>query len=483
MATLPGASTRIVDTASAAGGGDRLICVLSPVPSNDDGVPRLFGSAQAIYETHGYCPGVEYAALHASFTGLPIFFIGAPIATPGEVTAEVTTGNSGTSVTTLAEGADGVLAEHDGVIEVVRGGTIGASQIVLRYSLDGATSWQQHRLGTGNSFSIPYVGVTVAFAAGTLVAGDRIHTWKGTAPLSDATGWATAFDNLKAQQKLFRSVLLCGELQDATESAAFLALVNAYETADERFIYARADVPDRPSGTTKAVWMAGLEATFEAIDGQPRISLSAGRGRVPSPFSGWQYRQPSGWAASLREYQHDLHVPPWRKDFGPVGFSLWDASGNLVEWDDRVDGGAGSAAKFTTLRSWSNGPGGAFVALSLTRASDASVLGRTENLAVACFAQTLVQQATENSIGRNLDLNDDGTATSSDISNIENEVNTVLANGLLRNARNEGRRASSAVWTMDPTTVFNVPEPILTGVLELNLRGVIYRVLTSVRVK
>ncbi len=650
MATVPKATTTVQDTAGAVASGLDNVCVFAPVPESADHVPRLFGSAAAIHALHGFSDGVEYAAMHFEQTRKPVLFCGLPIASPGVVGREDTSGNTGTSVTTVTEGADGVLGEHDGVLTVIRGGTIGTSQILLGLSMDGGRTTKRVKLGTASSYAVPYFGVTISFAAGTLVAGDTIHTWHGSAPLSDATAWATARANLAAQQKGFRSILLIGDLQNTTEAAAYLAQLDAYETANERFVYGRASLLDRlplaalstetwrmtpgtsitfaevgatgdtitrasgswiadgfavgdtititlsasnnisaviaslsatvitlgsedlvaettanasvvgratltfaevgatgdtitrnrgswltdgfrvgdkievtgtvsnnitavqglsavtalvltlgtddlvaevkstsgvsvTTGQTKAEWMAALEAEFEDIDDAFRIDMSAGRGAVLQPFSGWVMRRPAAWAASLREYQHDLHVATWRKDDGPTGFSLEDADGNLVEWDDRVDGDAASAARFTSFRTWANGPNGSFVTLSLTRGNEGSLLSLTHNVAVVNLACTVTQLNTEKVIGRSLVLNDDGTATTDSLATIASEVNAALTLALLKNTSGEGQRASKAVWTPSADDILNVPEATLTGVLDLNLNGTIHSVNTTVRVR
>jgi len=646
MATLPSANTAVQDTAAAVASGLDTIALWSPCAVSADGVPRLFGSAAAIYAQHGYCEGVEYAALHAARTRKPILFSGLPIATPGAVGRVNTGGDTGTSVASVAAGSSGVLAEHEGRVTVLTGGTVGTSQIVLGVSLDDGTTVRRVRLGTATSYALPFVGVTLSLTVGTLVAGDTIITWFGSAPKSDAAGWATARAALAAQLRGCRTVLLCGDLDTDTEAQALVDEMNSYETANERFTLVRASVLDRAplaelgaptyrmtgaptitfaeigeagdtitrgdagsfiadgfqagdlinvtgstgnnitaaavltdvaasvltlgadalvdegpvsgvtivghealvfdaagdtvtrsrgswlddgfrvgdsvtvagsvsnngtrtvaavtaavldlgdglvnetiradavtvtAGQTKAAWMAAIDAEFASIDAQPRIDLSAGRGRVMSPFSSWARRTPAGWFASCREYQHDLHVATWRKSDGPVGASLLDSSGNPVEWDDRVDGGAGCAARFTTLRTWANGPGGAFVAMSLTRAADASLLSQTHNAAVVNLACMTVQLATENVIGRSLTLNADGTATREALNTIATEVNAALGLALLT-SRGEGPRASSATWTPSSTDVLNVAEAVLTGVLDLNLNGTIHSVDTRVRV-
>jgi len=237
-------------------------------------------------------------------------------------------------------------------------------------------------------------------------------------------------------------------------------------------------------GQTLAVWMAAQDALYASIDAAPHIDIAAGRGRVLSPFTGWAHRRSAAWAASLREYQHDLHIPTWRKSDGPTGFDLTDTDGATVEWDDRIQGGAGSAARFTTFRSWSNGPSGAYITLSLTRDTAGALTSYTHNAAVVNLACQINQAATENAaVGETLILNDDGTATADSLSTEQKYVNDQLETALLGNAKNEGPRVSTAVWTPSPNDVLNVPDATQTGVLALNLRGTIVHVNTAVRVK
>jgi hypothetical protein len=234
----------------------------------------------------------------------------------------------------------------------------------------------------------------------------------------------------------------------------------------------------------KAAWMALADAEFSAVDDQPRIDLSSGRARVLSPFSGWYFRRPAAWAASIREYQHDLHIPTWRKSDGPTGWDLFDEEGNVSEeWDDRIDGGAASAARFTSFRTWANGPVGAYITQSLTRAKEGSILQQTHNVAVINLIQTITQLNTENAaIGTSLLLNEDGTATTDSLATISDQVNAALALGVLADVQGEGPRASSAQYVPNPNTVMNVPEPRLVGVVKSNLRGAVHDVDTKVRV-
>lgn len=649
MATIPSASVHVEATAAAPANGDDTIVVLAPVAQNADMTPRLFGTPSAIYDQHGYSEGLEYSALHLAQTGHSVLFVGMPIGTPGAVSRTDSSGNTDSCVVTAVAGSDGVLSEHEGVVRVVSGGTIGTDQIRLEVSLDGGFSFQPVRLGTENSYELGFVNVTLNFAAGDLTAGDTVLTWFGSAPLIDTSDVPAVFEALAAGSKLFRSALVCGDMPDDTSASAVNSEAEDYASEVERFVYVRVSAYDRfpqaqmsheggrmtgnptltfanvgasgdtitrstgswiadgfvtgdtvtvtgtasnnvsgvftvtsatvltaPGATpalaaeviaanagpvvivssptltftasgdtvvrnrgswltdgfrigdtvnidgtasndvslaasnvaaltltlangltdetikssaveittnqTKAAWMAELDAEFASIDAAPRIDISAGRGRVFSPYSGWFFRRPAAWAASLREYGHDLHVATWRKDLGPTGFDLFDSDNQLVEWDDRVDGGAASAARFTSFRTWANGPRGAFITQSLTRAGDGQIMSQTHNAAVVNAACTTVQQATENVIGRTLQLNDDGTATKESLAVIAAEVNAALELALLT-SRGEGPRASKAVWTPNPADVYNVPEPLMTGTLELNLNGTIHSVDTSVRIR
>lgn len=641
MATVPKATTTVEETAGAPGGGTDIVTILAASATQADAMPRLFGSADAAYAMHGYSRGIELAALHTEETGKSFMYCALPIAVQGVIGRVDKSGHTGSSALSLTAGASGVLGEHDGIVTVSKGGTIGADQIVLSYSLDGGVSFKTYRLGTASSLTFPYVAVSLAFGAGTLVTGDTICSWHGSSPLPDATGLQSAFANLAAQQKQFRDAVLIGDLQTHTDAQNFLDQLNAYETAHERFIFGRASVKDRlplatiaankatmsgpPSltfalsgetvtraagswltdgfavgdfvtftgtasnnvtekitvltdtvltsasgyadetiataaavsyagltfassghtvtrsrgswiadgfrvgdsvtftgtasnnitamitvltatvmtfasgltnetvssqnvtvatGQTKAAWMAALDAEFAVIDGTTakRIDLGAGRGKKLSPFSGWNFRFPVTFAADVREFQHDIQIPVWRKMDGNTGFDLFDSQGNLVEWDDRADGGAGSAARFTTFRTWGNGPAGAFITQSLTRDSDGAILSQTHNLAVANLACSIIQSVTENFIGRTPVLNDDGTMADFERSALEGEVNAQLELELLTN-KGEGQRASNAVWKASTTDVFNVPDALLTGVCTLNMRGTIHDVNTTVRVR
>src|SRR6478752_8394249 len=147
MPTLPGATTRVVDTAGASAAGLDNLCLFMPAPSNADKVPRLFGSASAIFDQHGFADGVDYASLHFAKCRKPIIVCALPISTAGVLGRKNSSGNTGSSVVTVTAGGTGCMGEHEGELTVVRGGTVGTSQIILGLSLDGGRIVKKIRFG------------------------------------------------------------------------------------------------------------------------------------------------------------------------------------------------------------------------------------------------------------------------------------------------------------------------------------------------
>lgn len=651
MADLPRATTTVDDEAGALASGSSYLVIMAAVAQNADAKPRVFSSTKALLTKHAYAPGVDYAAMHFDEVGAPVIFVGMPIVTAGAIGQQDTSGNTGTSAVTIAAGSDGVLEETDGSVTVLAGGVVGTDQIKLSISLDGGRTSKTVRLGTATTYTIPYVGLVLSFTdGGTLVADDVVLTWRSTAPRWDSDGLADARTALAAQQKSERSWLVVGDLTSSQDASDVLTQINGYETSNDRFKYARAQVRDsyraakksrlhvamtgspklsflevgatgdtitRDGGSwlddgfaandlitvtgsvsnnithakiasltdtvitldtadlvteasvedcvvkgskpltfaevgstgdtitrTSGSWItdgfkvgdvvtitgtasnnvsgaiqalsatvltfgstdlaaeaigthvvsitapaesdtdhvSSCDSTWASIDAQKRIDLALGRARKLSPITGYHFRRPAQWAVSLREYQHDVQIPAWRKADGPLsGWSLEDEEGNTVEHDERLDGGA-LAARFTCLRSWSNGPNGTFVALSLTRASEDSLLSRTHNLAVANVGCTVCQAATENAIGQQPTLAKTGTADEASLKRIEEPVNSALAIALLQD-KGEGPRASSATWQASRDDVLNVPGAELTGTLSLLINGTIEKISTRARVQ
>jgi hypothetical protein len=566
MPTLPEASVSVDAEAGTPATGTDLIVIIDAVSQNADITPRVFSGAKALLDFHKYSRGVDYAAIHADETRKPVMFVGLPIATPGVVSQLDDSGVEGTSVVSVTAAAGGILEETDCSVTVFRGGTIGTDQILLDLSCDDRVV-KRVRLGTATSYTIPYLGIVISFAAGTLEDED-VFTFRTSAPRFSQASLALARAALAAQQKGGRSWLIIPELETEDDAADVLAEVNGYETANQRFVYARAQARDRrppprksslgtvtfdevgatgdtitrsagswiddgfregdlidvagavnvannitgapiasltatvitldatdlvaeaatagvsvtADGESMAAWVSDIDAEFADIDAERRIDIAGGRARKLSAITGWKFRRPIAWAASIREYQHDVQIPNWRKSDGPLkGWDLEDEDGVTVEYDERGQGGL-LAARFTCARTYANGPLGTFIALSLTRDTEGTLLSRTHNLAVANVLCTTVQYTTENAIGRVLELKPDGSATEESLVALEEEVNSAIAIELLQRKK-EGRRASAAYWTASRTDILNVAGAELTGQANLLANGTLEKITTRVRVQ
>lgn len=635
MTSFPSASTRLSSQSGVAPVSTDLCAIWAPVPANADGVPRPYSATAAGLDTHGYAEGIECLALHVQDTRKPALLVPLPIATPGALGRQNSV-HTGTSRVTATVGSDGALAEVVGIVKVVRGGTVGTDQILLSLSLDNGTSYKQVRLGTANSYTIPHIGATLAFGAGTLVTDDTVFEFTTTAPMFDADGIAAGLAAMKAQQRQVRSWLFVGDVTTVALGQAIESAVNAYETETERYVYAKFQARDRRlprssalrvamvgtpeltfaevgatgdtitrstgswvtdgfqigdyvrvSGTSfnngagkvtgvtatvltfdtfdlanetvtagdediritaepsitlatgpntitrnrgswvadgfaigdsitgdgvtfytvtnvtatvitvtetltpsvagltggfyaeesETAWMADLEDKFDAIDGSKRVDIGAGRLTKLSPITGYTMRRPVQWADHIRSYVRDLSKTTWEKGYGPL--LGWGIDG---EHDERVNAGL-FAGKFTCARTWANGPNGAFICCSLTRATDGDVLGMTHNLAVASLVQTIVQRRTEDFVGATVQLDrDTGFATRDALAKLAAKVNGDLAKNAKSSVPGDIQRWAYARWTPATDDDLRPPGARMNGTCELNVNGTIFSVVTSVEV-
>lgn len=144
-------------------------------------------SLKVLTATYGYGPMVESAAFSIFNTGAPAIAMRTSPTNLGTASA-VTRVGSGTSVITLTlDGTVGAFDDYQGRVEFLTAGTIGVTGITFRVSLDKGRTWNPTAsLGTASTYTIPNTGVTLAFAAGTILTTD-IATFT-----TSATHWAIA---------------------------------------------------------------------------------------------------------------------------------------------------------------------------------------------------------------------------------------------------------------------------------------------------
>lgn len=229
MAILPSASVSLSSAGGGVGAGSDLIAILSCTSSGSSAV-QMYTRVSELVADVGAGEGVEFAAHYVEQTRKPFLFYKLPTVTNGSTVLDVET-VTGTSAVTIT----GTPVDDAHVVFRVRtGGTIGTDGILFDYSLDGGRSPSGiERLGTANTYLVPGTGITLNFAAGTLVAGDLVTVYCA-APKWNAAGLTAAIAALAAQTRLPRLVLVCGDVVDGTELQAVMDTISAYETTHGR---------------------------------------------------------------------------------------------------------------------------------------------------------------------------------------------------------------------------------------------------------
>jgi len=248
MPSLPSATTRLQDESGGLAVGSDLLAVLAPVATLDDETPRLFSSTQSLYDTHGYAQGVDFCAIYIEATGLPILFVPLTIGTVGAVSRQITGaswGATSTSTVTCSAGGNGCLDECDIIVRAGNSGTVGTGQLLFDLSLDGGRTFKSIRLGTNNSYTIPYIGAALSFGAGTFVSGDTLMTCHTSAPKASDAAITAAKTALADQERKVRGWIYIGDCSTSSDTSALKTAVDAYETSDERYVLAKACLRDR----------------------------------------------------------------------------------------------------------------------------------------------------------------------------------------------------------------------------------------------
>jgi hypothetical protein len=298
---VPGSTVQVVLGTCSAGTATQIIATQNP---------------NTLTSNLGYGKLPEAAAL-TCLAGGTVLAIKCTSNAPGASTAVVSTA-TGTSIVTVSVGT----AYDDYLVQmtVVTGGTIGTTGIVIKLSLDGGKNYgPEISIGTAVTYAITNTGLTLAFAAGTMVAGDY-HRFSTTAPHWNAAGLQAALVALTASPYALAgwgSLHVAGAMS-ASDAASLQTYLTTMQTG---FLYTRALVDVRDAiipiawggaGETEAVWLASIATAFSATDAK-RICANAGHYNMPSAFptsvcGAPRYRRSLAWAIAARA----VTIPPQR---------------------------------------------------------------------------------------------------------------------------------------------------------------------------
>lgn len=232
MATRPKATATLVAGGGGIASGTDPLAVFF-CSSAGPFTARLVGKYSDVVATYGEGIAAEFCAHFFQLVRKPLLMARMPTVTAASIGPTNNQAVTGTSVVSWS----GTPLDRESLrVVVVTGGTIGTAGIVIKVSRDGGRRYGPNvRLGTATNYVIPGTGVTVAFAAGTLVVGD-LATAECYPATSDNAGITAARQAIAAQSVLARAAIVLSDVNTADELQDIIDEAEAYETTDGRHI-------------------------------------------------------------------------------------------------------------------------------------------------------------------------------------------------------------------------------------------------------
>lgn len=403
-------------------------------------------SPATLQSTFGQGPLVEAAAL-ACAAGGTVIAVKAATTTAG-VSSTVTTTGGGTSVITVT----GTPVDTYYVkVLFLTAGTVGTAGITFQVSLDAGRNYGPVlSLGTATTFAIGVTGVTLNFAAGSILANQTV-TFGTTEPLWNTAGIQAALNAFQASQ--YAIVGVGSTHIVGTMSGSNATTIQGYlDTLANGYVYTRAFASARDAsppaayggtGETDTVW-SGLIQTDFASTAARRLCVGAGHWNMPTAFpnpastGAPALRRPIAWAAAARY----VTVPPQRhvgrvRD-GSIGQivvnPLLDPTDGFVYHDERINPGldyiiAGTGGRFMTTMTRTGLPG-VYITNPLSMAPLGSDFFLMPLGSVMDIFASIIHQVGQQTIDDDVRLNANGTIYENDARAIEailaNACNTVL---------------------------------------------------------
>jgi len=365
---------------------------LGLVPQNTSGVLALigtssagnanevngYGTVKALQDALGSGPLVEAAALVIDAGGGPVIAVKATSGTAGSVGSITPTG-TGTSVMTITGAPlDSYLLK---VLVTGAAAAITSGLGTFKVSLDGGLTYgSELALPTAGSYLVPNTGLTLVFAAGTLVVGDT-YAATAVAPSYTLGNFNTAMTALLADPRTWYGVHAVGVPADTSAAAAIFGALDGYMiTAAAAYRYARAfmNAPDQADSANIAAFSA-LASTGG------RVVVGGGFANVVSPISAMQLKRPVSWPITAR-----ASIVPPSEDLGRVRTGVLGRVASLSR-DEAATPGL-DAARFATLRTLVGLPG-YYVTNAKTMATPGSDFTYLQHGRVMDIASTVVRAA------------------------------------------------------------------------------------------
>lgn len=367
--------------------------VLGTASSGTNEQVYSYSSSDAIDDVRtnlGYGPLPEACAYHLSQDGSPVYAVkvdptGGTAAATSAVTLVGTGIDPGVTIS-VGTGYD----DYQIKVLIVLGGAVATA--TFKYSLDGGDTYSA-TIVSAATYAIPNTGITLAFTAGTYVAGD-IYSATSTAATYTTTKLGLAIDALLASTVQFGLVHIVGRpsgASDTLKASAFAAMVAAVQTklatAATAYRWARA-ICDGPDVANDATADGLLTTAFVSTDA-PRVVAGAGDCELLSALvSGRKMKRSSSWPLVARARQIPISEEPGWVGRGSLGSScaIQTADTTPTKYLDSRTRSTLHDSRFATLRTHIGRPG-VYVTQSNTMAlstSDFNVLPRGRVMDRAC---------------------------------------------------------------------------------------------------
>jgi len=231
----------------------------------------------------GYGPGPELAAYTANANGNNVVYVKVATSGAGTNTSVVHTGTGGSVVTVTGTPLDSYYP----LVTVLIGGTIGTSGIQITVSLDaGRTVYATVNLLTATTYAVANTGLTLNFAAGTMVAGDT-YAWVSQEPTWTDAGITSAIQSLRTLQGVtVTDILIAGVTasSNATNMDANATTLFNNKRFNRIIAAARDAVWGGTSTESEASWMTSIENDYANFQ-STRVGITGGHYNFISPVS------------------------------------------------------------------------------------------------------------------------------------------------------------------------------------------------------
>ena len=429
---VPGSSLQLVIGCCSSGTVNQIIATRTPA---------------TLQSYLGYGPLVEAAGL-VCLAGGTVLAIKCASAVAGTASTVTATG-AGTSVMTVT-GAP--VDTYFVKVLVVNGGTIGTAGCTIQLSLDAGRSYGPViSLGTATTYVVGTTGMTLNFAAGTLIT-NGTFTFGTTEPTWNTAAILAALQAFQASQYAITGVGST-HIVGATTGANCSTIEGYLDNLATNDIFTRAFMSARDAspaaiwgGTaeTEATWMSAIQTDFSATAAR-RACVGAAFWNMPTAFPVAQiagapsYRRPIAWAAAARA----VTVPAQRhigrvKDGNVSQITVnptSDPQDGFIYHNEAVNPGLdfyinnGSGGRFMSTMTRTGLPG-VYITNPLTMAplgSDYWLMPLGSVMDIFC---TIIHQQGQLLIDDDVRLNNNGTIYENDARNIENAlafaVNSIL---------------------------------------------------------